>query len=107
MQGKKFQRRIEDFVCAHCGAAIKGSGYTDHCPQCLWGKHVDINPGDRAATCGAMMRPVAIEGSTPAYRIHYRCEKCRHAFLVKAHVSDRSEALVALAKEVALKQNRL
>ena len=28
---------------------MKGNGYTNHCPKCLWSKHVDINPGDRGA----------------------------------------------------------
>ncbi|MBU3901416.1 RNHCP domain-containing protein, partial [Patescibacteria group bacterium] len=49
MQSKKFQRKIEDFVCGHCGPKIKGTGYTDHCPKCLWSQHVDVNPGDRQA----------------------------------------------------------
>jgi len=44
---KKFQKRIENFTCEKCGLFVKGTGYTDHCPNCLWSKHMDINPGDR------------------------------------------------------------
>ncbi|MFA6992594.1 MAG: RNHCP domain-containing protein, partial [Candidatus Gracilibacteria bacterium] len=40
---KRFSRTIEDFVCEKCGAKVKGDGYTNHCPKCLWSKHVDIN----------------------------------------------------------------
>jgi hypothetical protein len=58
---KKFTRRIEDFLCGNCGATVTGDGYTNHCPACLWSQHVDINPGDRAAACGALMRPSAVE----------------------------------------------
>ncbi len=76
MQTKRFQRTKEDFVCEHCGAEVVGTGYTNHCPRCLWSKHVDVNPGDRAAACGGMMEPVAVEGSSPDYRIVQRCARC-------------------------------
>src|SRR5581483_786844 len=53
-----FTRRKENFRCLHCGTPVRGSGYTNHCPRCLWSRHVDVNPGDRAAECGAAMEPV-------------------------------------------------
>jgi hypothetical protein len=73
---KKFQRNKEDFTCERCGFAVVGDGYTNHCPKCLWCKHVDINPGDRAATCGGLMEPVdaALEGE--GYVILHRCAEC-------------------------------
>ncbi len=61
MEGRRFQRRIENFTCGNCGAEIVGGGYTDHCPFCLFSKHVDVNPGDRNAKCGGVMKPVAVE----------------------------------------------
>ena len=51
-----FIRKTEDFICEHCGREVRGNGYTNHCPYCLWSKHVDINPGDRAAGCGGLKR---------------------------------------------------
>ncbi|MEK7158524.1 MAG: RNHCP domain-containing protein, partial [Patescibacteria group bacterium] len=45
---RTFQRRVEDFTCESCGAQVTGDGYTNHCPQCLVSKHVDVYPGDRA-----------------------------------------------------------
>lgn len=92
-----FKRTTEDFVCERCGMQVSGNGYTDHCPRCLRGKHVDILPGDRAADCGGAMEPVCIEGATPHYRIRYRCARCGHAFIVNAGAGDDPEALVALA----------
>ena len=74
---KRFQRRIEDFVCEHCGTSVTGSGYTNHCPSCLWSKHVDVDPGDRAAVCAGMMEPIALEGASPEYAIVHRCQRCR------------------------------
>lgn len=44
---KHFTKTVEDFICAHCGTHVRGNGYTNHCPECLWSKHVDNNPGDR------------------------------------------------------------
>jgi hypothetical protein len=73
---KKFQRTIEDFVCEHCGAKVKGNGYTNHCPVCLWCKHVDVNPGDRAETCGGLMEPIDIENKKGQYVVIQRCQKC-------------------------------
>ncbi|MEM3281929.1 MAG: RNHCP domain-containing protein [Candidatus Micrarchaeaceae archaeon] len=93
---KKFQKRKEDFVCAHCGAYVKGNGYTDHCPNCLYSKHVDINPGDRAAECGGMMRPISAEYDKANFIIHYECEKCHMHKNVKAAENDNKELLFRL-----------
>lgn len=72
----KFQRRCEDFKCERCGSLIKGNGYTNHCSQCLWSKHVDINPGDRAQMCKGLMEPIAIEIKAGKYTIIHRCTVC-------------------------------
>jgi hypothetical protein len=98
MWGKLFQRRKEDFVCMHCGARVHGSGYTNHCPKCLWSRHVDINPGDRAATCGGVMRPVALEGSSPEYVILHRCMKCGFEKRNMVQKEDDVDAVLAVAR---------
>ena len=58
---KNFQKKVEDFVCEHCQTKNQEDGYTNHCPNCLWSRHVDINPGDRAEKCGGMMEPIDFE----------------------------------------------
>ena len=98
MSEPHFQRRIEDFVCEHCGTAVVGNGYTNHCPKCLYSKHVDINPGDRAATCGGKMSPQSVEGSTgKGYSIVHKCEKCGHIRRNKVDHADDPNAVIALA----------
>jgi hypothetical protein len=72
----KFTRTIEDFTCQHCGAKVLGNGYTNHCPLCLWSKHVDVNPGDRANECGGMMKPMGVEMEQGEFVILHKCEKC-------------------------------
>lgn len=51
------------FVCENCGCKVRPltkGGYRNHCPHCLYSKHVDINPGDRASECGGLMEPVGV-----------------------------------------------
>ena len=75
---RKFQRRTENFTCEHCGQSVKGNGYTNHCPACLWSKHVDVNPGDRAADCGGQMEPVGAEQKSGESILVHRCLICGH-----------------------------
>ena len=73
---KKFQKQVENFVCEKCRTAVVGNGYTNHCPNCLYSKHVDNNPGDRANTCGGMMKPVRMETQKGEFVIVHKCLKC-------------------------------
>ena len=52
----------EPFVCEHCGNEVKPLGYScrNHCPKCLYSKHVDKEPGDRAEGCKGMLKPIGI-----------------------------------------------
>lgn len=99
MNTPKFQKRVEDFVCEHCGTQVKGGGYTNHCPECLWSKHVDVNPGDRAAACGSMMEPVALEGTSPEYVLVHRCISCGFEHRNKSVSEDSPDALLEVAKK--------
>ncbi|MBI4049553.1 MAG: RNHCP domain-containing protein [Candidatus Doudnabacteria bacterium] len=74
---KKFTRTIEDFTCGHCGFFVSGDGYTNHCPQCFWSKHVDVHPGDRQNACRGLMKPVAIESKSQQFAVIHKCQKCK------------------------------
>jgi len=93
-----FTRKIEDFTCGHCGAKVKGNGYTNHCPACLWSKHVDINPGDRLAKCGGLMEPVKVEMDHGQYILMHKCQTCGQQKRNKTVQEDSFEAILALAK---------
>jgi len=73
---KKFIKNKEDFICSHCGLQVRGDGYTNHCPKCLWSLHVDINPGDRAHDCGGQMKPIGLETKNGEDRIIHQCLIC-------------------------------
>ena len=93
---RKFQRKKENFVCEHCGAQVIGTGYTNHCPRCLWSKHVDVNPGDRANICGGMMRPIGVEIKRGGYIILHKCEKCGQTKKNKSTPLDDFEDILKL-----------
>jgi len=94
---KNFKRVKENFICGNCGYKVVGDGYTDHCPKCLWGRHVDEEiPGDRASDCGALMKPIGGEYVAGKFKIHYKCEGCRHDFWVREGEGDDRELLMEL-----------
>jgi DNA-directed RNA polymerase subunit RPC12/RpoP len=78
LDDKKFKQNDNGFTCENCGKIVKPLGYTsrDHCPYCLYSKHVDINPGDRKNSCLGLMEPVDVEKFKDTYKIIYRCKKC-------------------------------
>lgn len=75
---KKFNELDEDFVCEYCHSEVSPLIYSsrDHCPICLYSKHVDINPGDRKNNCKGLLKPIGIEKFRDTYKILYKCEKC-------------------------------
>lgn len=75
---KKFHMMDETFICENCKKEVEKLNYTarDHCPYCLYSKHVDINPGDRANPCQGLLKPIDIEKFKDTYKIIYQCEKC-------------------------------
>ncbi len=94
---KKFQKKVEDFVCEVCGIKVKGIGYTDHCPSCLWSKHLDINPGDRASFCGGLMEPIEVNQKNGRWRISYCCQKCKIRKIVDATPNDNFDLIIKLS----------
>jgi DNA-directed RNA polymerase subunit M/transcription elongation factor TFIIS len=100
--GKKFQRRIEDFRCENCGKVVKGDGYTNHCPSCLYSKHVDINPGDRANECGGLMKPVNAFLKNQEWILVQKCEKCGEERNIRVREEDNREVLEKIIKDKTL-----
>lgn len=61
---KLSEHKSEGFVCKNCGAFVTyeapGTHNRNHCPFCLFSRHVDISRGDRRSQCGAMMKPIGV-----------------------------------------------
>ncbi len=96
-----FIKNKEDFFCEQCGTKVTGTGYTNHCPQCLWSKHVDVDPGDRASNCGGMMSPDAIEVVGEESVIVHQCTKCKHVKRNKVAKGDDYATVIAVARQSA------
>ena len=68
------------FTCEQCGqlvAPVTNGSYRNHCPHCLFSKHVDLIPGDRRNKCGGLMKPMGVQyKSGKRYQIIHRCLKC-------------------------------
>lgn len=95
-------KRPRSFRCAHCRLDVPtdapGTQHRNHCPSCLWSRHVDDRPGDRAADCGSGMEPIAItvRGKGEWVLIH-RCTGCGELDSNRTAGDDNPLLLVRLA----------
>jgi hypothetical protein len=99
-----------DFRCLHCHSfvvqtpALSGVQNRNHCPYCLWSKHVDLRQsGDRLAACKGQMRPVGLaskksrkkyeaEAGGELMLIH-QCQACGKLSINRIAADDISERL--------------
>ena len=106
--GEKILRRARPsagpawFRCVHCAQEVAGQAlgteHRNHCPLCLWSKHLDATPGDRAADCGGAMEPVAVWVRPGGdWAIIHRCRRCGELHSNRIAGDDNELALVALA----------
>ena len=90
------------FRCGHCRldvpADAPGTRHRNHCPNCLWSRHLDNSPGDRAADCGSSMEPIAItvRGKGEWVLVH-RCTGCGEIHLNRSAGDDSPLLLVRIA----------
>ncbi len=102
----KFIARNEGFVCQNChrevGPVKYGGSYRNHCPFCLWSKHVDGGvPGDRVSPCQGMMEPVGVTiKSGGEYTLVHLCVKCGFQRLNRVAGDDDAGLLTRLSGEV-------
>ncbi len=89
----------EEFICENCKQQVSKLNYTarDHCPYCLYSKHVDINPGDRANKCKGLLKPIGIEKFKNAYKIVYKCDKCNQEHKNIMAIDDDMSKIIELS----------
>jgi hypothetical protein len=98
------RRSPESFRCRHCRLDVPtdapGTAHRNHCPNCLWSRHVDDTPGDRSVLdlCGASMEPIAItvRGDGEWVLVH-RCQQCGTVHLNRTAGDDNPLLLVRIA----------
>jgi DNA-directed RNA polymerase subunit RPC12/RpoP len=91
------------FICKHCGKEVAreapGTRNRNHCPYCLYSRHVDVSRGDRRSKCGGMMKPVGIVSRPDGEKlIVHQCQGC--GFISKNRVAgdDNEEIIEDLLK---------
>lgn len=106
------RRSSEDvFICRQCQAdvytqpLISGVKNRNHCPYCLWSRHVDhIQPGDRMSACKAIMQPIGLTmkrghnkygGRTfGELMLIHRCSECGKLSINRIAADDQIERLM-------------
>jgi hypothetical protein len=91
--GRLRQQQFGDFKCLNCGRpvsampALSGVNNRNHCPYCLWSKHVDLRQaGDRLAVCKGPMPPIGLTAKRSGKKypaatggelmLVHRCKRC-------------------------------
>ena len=97
------RRRTETFRCGNCRLDVSmhapGTAHRNHCPTCLWSRHVDDDtPGDRASDCCSLMEPIGItvRGGGEWVLVH-RCTGCDEVHLNRTAADDNPLPLLRLA----------
>lgn len=103
----------QSFRCLQCGLAItcnpiiSGVQNRNHCPCCLWSRHVDLRvAGDRLSPCRAAMQPVGLttKQSQNKYArdrdgelmIIHQCIRCEKLSINRIAADDSSDDLLML-----------
>lgn len=98
-----FKKKLENFVCEKCGTEVVGDGFTNHCPHCLWSKHVDNDPGDREASCKGLMEPIEVLSTREGEIILHRCVVCGKEKKNKKAKNDSFDTLLSISVKNANK----
>lgn len=90
------------FTCIVCKHSVEargfGTNHRNHCPRCLWSRHLDDEPGDRRNACRAPMEPIAIEVRQDGeWALVHRCTGCGTLKTNRIGGDDHERSLLALA----------
>ncbi len=104
------------FKCINCSKLVpanehKGTLNRNHCPFCLWSKHVDLTrAGDRLSSCSTGMKPLALtlkKAGVDKYgkelkgeiMIVHECPKCNKVSINRIAADDNTDELMNLFEE--------
>ena len=96
-------RGPDSFRCRNCRLdvplAAPGTQHRNHCPNCLWSRHVDDDvPGDRAADCSGSMEPIGISVREDGeWALVHRCNACSTVHVNRIAGDDNPLMLMRLA----------
>ena len=92
--------RTKTFICKHCGENVSleapGTRNRNHCPFCLYSRHVDVVRGDRRSECKGMMKPVgAVRKNDGEMFIVHQCQGC--GFVSKNRIAGDDDEEIVLS----------
>ena len=96
-------RGADSFRCRNCRLDVPlrapGTKHRNHCPSCLWSRHVDgRTPGDRAAGCAGGMEPIGVcVRDDGEWALVHRCAACATVRLNRIAGDDNPLSLMHLA----------
>ena len=92
----------QSFTCGHCkrfvGLLPSGGHHRNHCPFCLYSRHVDESrSGDRASACRSLMAPIgAFQRPNGEHVIVHRCLGCGFERFNRIAADDDFDLVLAL-----------
>lgn len=106
----------QGFICRHCNLyvpcapIIAGVQNRNHCPICLWSRHLDgLRAGDRLAGCRASMRPIGLTTKRGRNKyagerdgelmIIHQCTVCPKVVINRIAADDSAAAIFELFEE--------
>lgn len=100
---KQFLPKNDGFVCESCHKSVIpivfGGSYRNHCPFCLYSKHVDSDtPGDRLSLCKGLMKPIAVfTRRTGEFVLVHKCERCGFERFNRIAADDNFDTITLLS----------
>lgn len=108
---KSIQNPGDGFRCAYCKAyvhtipALSGVQNRNHCPYCLWSRHLDLaQPGDRSSACKATMQPIGLTAKrvkdkygftrSGELMLVHRCSQCGRVSINRIAADDSTDGLM-------------
>lgn len=105
------KEKNQDFICFHCKRKVFydrriGTKYRNHCPYCLWSKHLDLDePGDRKSACQDEMEPIGLtfkqeginkygKAKQGELMLIHQCLKCDKISINRLAADDNSQAIL-------------
>ncbi len=90
------------FICINCGLTVlppeNGTEQRNHCPFCLYSRHVDLRTGDRRSGCRGDMAPIGVwVKHNKEWAIIHRCAKCGFIRTNRISGDDSETKLLTLA----------
>ena len=103
----KREHNAGGFKCSHCKQWVSINGHMgtanrNHCPLCLWSKHVDEQKGDREATCLGGMRPIGLTFKHEGWErqgelmLVHECADCQKLSINRIARDDMNDGILAI-----------